>query len=92
MYYIFIILAIDISLKPKLIIMKTNWIINPSTLQIIAVLILYSVAMLLNIMAMTDLFTASPFSSQYIMLYVMMLLATVGVIKLIGNFVRSKNS
>lgn len=70
--------------------MENNWAFSPNKKQMVTVVCGYCIAMVLNILTMTDFFTESPFQSKYLMMYFIILLGTVTTITVIVNYYKFK--
>lgn len=70
--------------------MENNWAFNPNKKQMITVVCVYCIAMLLNLLTMTNLFTESPFNSKYVIIYFIILLATITTFTVVTNYFKFK--
>ncbi len=65
---------------------KNNWVKNPSRPQMILCTLVYFVSVVLLVLSMTDLFTENIFQGKYLLLYFVIIGATLATLKLHSNY------
>ena len=74
----------------KIALQKKNWISHPKKINVVLVLSVWIISSTLLVLAMTDLFSESFFNSDYIIIYLMMIMSTLTCFRVIVNYLRRK--
>jgi len=69
---------------------KNKWIDNPSKKNLIISTAIWFAGIFLLILSLTDFFKESFFSKKYLLIYLLMILATVSVVKIHRNYWKNK--
>jgi hypothetical protein len=71
---------------------KSNWVTNPTKKQMILTNLVWLTGITLMILSMTDLFKENPFKSKNIMLFFLIIIATITEIKVTYNYFKNQTS
>jgi membrane-associated protease RseP (regulator of RpoE activity) len=67
---------------------KNSWFHNPNKQQVLFVVMMWFLAMICLLLAVTDLFTEPFFDGGYLMIYLIMFFSTYNVFKIVNNYLK----